>query len=331
MAWQPQYPGQVNNPFTSPFGGTTPPAQIPPAVFQVAEAAGLGAPVREYNRGANTSNAGRSALQIPLLMGLIGGGIGLLVGIVVPLLVVPFPFNLVTAGVVLVVFLPFAPMLIRLTRGSFGGGGKHDFRAWACPGGLVYTQGGQFSALRWEDIAYVWRKAGILNGVPSILGYSVQPMNGPTFAFNLLTGPYAGLIDMVENSSGSMSISSGAGEISSSGGFVQISGYASLNAYAGLGELIEEQLLQRRLPQFLESFQQGGSLPFGKVTIYPQGLSDGNKNLSWHEIASVQVSPLAILITKQPANLPWFNLSTSELPNAPLFVGLLNTLRARQG
>lgn len=301
---------------------------IPPAVFQAAEAAGLGNPTREYNRGANAS-AGRSAIAIPLILGLGGGGIGLLVGVIVPLLVTPFPFNLIVPAVVLLCILPFLPILIKLVKGVFGGGGASEFRAWSCPEGLVYMQEKRLCAVRWHDISAIWRKVGFVNGLPSTPGYIVQPANAAPFKFSLLTGPYAGLLDMAENTSGSMSISSGAGIISSQGGFIQIQGMADLSAYAGLGELIEERILNLYLPRILETFQQGQPIAFGPFLVSSQGLSDGNKNLAWEEIADIQVSAFAIRITKKPADLLWYNLSIPSLPNAALLIGLLNTIRAR--
>lgn len=330
MSWQsqPQFSAQPGAPFMSPVGQSAPSSAIPPAVFQAAEAAGLGSPFREYNRGANAS-AGRSAIAIPLILGLAGGGIGLLVGIFVPLLVTPFPFNLIAPAVILVCILPFLPMLIKLVRGVLGGGGASEFRAWGCPEGLVYLEGKQFFAVRWRDISAVWRKVGFVNGLPSTLGYIVQPANAAPFKFSLLTGPYAGLLDMMGNSSGSMSISSGAGVISSQGGFIQVEGMADLSAYAGLGELIEEQILNLYLPQILETFQQGQQIAFGTFLVSSQGLSDGSKNLAWEEIADIQVSAFAIRITKRPADLLWYNLSVPSLPNAALLIGLLNTIRAR--
>lgn len=46
---------------------------------------------------------------------------------------------------------------------------------------------------------------------------------------------------------------------------VQISGNYSLTEYAGLGDLIEEQVTQRALPRMLEAYRVGNVVSFGSL------------------------------------------------------------------
>lgn len=342
-----QFPGQPGFPYGpqagSPFAGQPgsgfqPP--FPPEVIQAAQAADLGMPTREYSKASKASNAlapGLGAARAGLAIGrysLIGSVVFVLIIGVVLLLVVPFPYNVFSAGLTIVITLlatlPFLGVFGRLTKAfSPSGGSAGALRFWGCPGGLVYMQGRQISTLRWEHLAQVWRKPAMVNGVLTTIGYTVQPANAQPFEFSLLGGPYAGLMGAF-GGAGSVSFSSGAGEISNYGGFTQISGYADLSAYAGLGDVIEEQMVKYQMPRAQAAYRSGNVVSFGQFAVHQQGLSDGTKTLAWNEIADIQVSGAAIQITKKPSSLVWFQLATSALPNVALLVALLNGIRSGQ-
>jgi len=338
MAWQHQpgqqlpaqsissFPGQPNTPLQGYPGMAYPQqSQIPPEVIAAAQAAGLGTPTREYRKGTAGSNPTTAGVQSFLGLTFIGVGVTILVVVAVILFTVPFPFNLITAGIMTVSILPFLPMILRLTRSA--GGGK-TFVAWSCPEGLVYSQNKQVSAVRWNDMQRVWRKVGMLNGMLTTLGYVVVPNNAPPFSFSMLNGPFAD-VALGNNTGGSMSVSFGGGEISNNGGFVQISGQFSLTEYAGLGDLIEERVIQQLLPRVMETYRADGVLVFGDQFVMSQkGMSDGARGeLAWTDVDRIQISVAAIQITKKPASMIWCNLSAATLPNFALLCAVLNTLQ----
>jgi hypothetical protein len=340
MAWQNQlgqqlptqstssFPGQPNIPFQGYPGMAYPQqSQIPPEVNAAAQAAGLGTPIREYRKGAAGSNPTTAGIQSFLGLTFIGVGVSILIVAAVILFIAPFPYNLITDGIMAVSILPFLPMILRLTRGVGGGGGK-TFVAWSCPEGLVYSQNKQVSTVRWSDMQQVWRKVGMLNGMLTTLGYVVVPSNAPPFSFSMLNGPFAD-VALGNNRGGSMSVSFGGGQISNNGGYVQISGQFSLTEYAGLGDLIEERVIQQLLPHMMEAYRVGGVLSFGQFVVRQQGMSDGARELAWTDVDQIQISVAAIQITKKPASMIWFNLSAATLPNFALLGAVLNTLRDR--
>jgi hypothetical protein len=251
---------------------------------------------------------------------------------VVLLFVVPFPYNVISIGLTVVIggltMLPFLGMLGGLMKG-FGGGSSSDPRFWACPAGLVSMQGKQISTFRWEQLAQVWRKSAMVNGVLRTIGYTVQPANGQPFSFSLLGGSYAGLMNAF-GGAGSVSISSGAGEISNNAGFTEISGYADLSSYTGLGDLLEEQMVKYQMPRAQAAYRSGTVVAFGPFAVHQQGLSDGMRTLAWNELADIQVSAAAIQITKKPSSLVWFHLAVSDIPNVALLVALLSGIRSGQ-
>ena len=331
------FPQAVGQP-GSPFPGQPRPqvqAPIPPAVYQAARVAGLGTPLQEYSKPSGSSGGaslpGMDVARYTTGIGLAIGVLSAIGTIILILLMVPPPMNWIiaisTLALMVVCTLPFIRMIggiIGFLRPSGSSGG--DLRFWSCADGLVSMQGEHIQTVRWSDIAQVWRKSALVNGILITIGYLVQPANGPQFSFSLLSGPYANLMNAF-GGRGGVSISSGAGQMSSYGGFTEISGYTDLSAYRGLGELIEDQMVRQQLPHALESYQRGTVVSFGHFSIHPQGLSDGRKVLTWNEIAEIQVSPAAVQITKKPAGLVWFTLNASAIPNMALLVAVLNTIR----
>lgn len=331
------FPQAVGQP-ESPFPGqpdTQAQAPIPPAVYQAAQVAGLGTPLQEYSKPSGSSgSASLPGMNVDRYTTGIGLAVGVLSAIgatVFILRAVPSPLNwiiaLSTLALIAVCTLLFSKLIggmIGFLRPSGSTGG--DLRFWSCADGLVYMQDEHIQTVRWSDIAQVWRKSALVNGILITIGYLVQATNGLQFSFSLLSGPYANLMNAFGGADG-VSISSGTGEMSSYGGFTEITGYTDLSAYRGLGELIEDQMVRQQLPHAIESYQRGNVVSFGQFSIHPQGLSDGLNELTWNEIADIQVSPAAVQITKKPAGLVWFTLNASAIPNMALLVAVLKTIQ----
>jgi|SRR5579863_1139156 len=299
--------------------------QFPPEVIAAAQAAGLGTPTREYRKSTVSKNSATNSVQSIMRMTFIGVGASTLIVIAILLFTVPAPFNWLSAGITAVCILPFIPFLLKFSRSIGGNKGNKALVAWSCPEGLVYTQGKQLNTMRWDEIRQIWRKPGMLNGMLTTLAYVVEPTNSAPFSFSMLNGPFADYV--LNNNAGSVSVSFGGGQISNNGGFVQISGNYSLTEYAGLGDLIEEQLTQRTLPRILETYRSGNAVSFGTFVLSQRGLSDGMRELAWNEIDQVQISVAAIQIAKKPASMTWFNLTATALPNFSLLCAVLNTIR----
>ena len=330
VPWQPgpQFPSR---PDVSPGGYPGQPisgqaAPIPPEVSQAAERAGLGAPTREYNRGAGNSSVTNVFGGMGGLIGIIGGGVGVLVGVLVPLMVVQFPLNLIFAGVALVCILPFVFIFRWLFRNS--GLGSSALRVWGCPDGLVYMQGRQVSAIRWEQLGLVFRKTALVNGAQAIIGYAVQPIEAPPFEFIILGGAFGSLASAGAGRPG-MSIETGAGRVTNYGGIVQIEGLVDASAYVGLGELIEEHLVAYQLPLVRELYQHGQTVAFGKFLLHQRGVSDGVNVVTWEEYDYAGLYDTGdIQVYKKPART--LALQVTGLPNVAVLKRFLQEIRENQ-
>jgi hypothetical protein len=169
-------------------------------------------------------------------------------------------------------------------------------------------------------------KAYFFNGTLTTLGYTVEPNSAPAFSFRMLNGSLAdGALH--GNTHAWRSAWFGNGKISNKRGFIQISGQFSLTEYAGLGDLIEERVIQQVLPRIMETYRASSALSFGVFVVRQQGVSDGARELAWADIDRVQISALALQITAKPAGAICFTFSAGELPNFALLCVLLRAIQ----
>jgi len=338
MSFQHNQPGQqvpwlpgpaFPSPSAAPAAGPGQAAPIPPQVLLSAERAGLGLPSKEYNRGAANS---RFLTAIGGVGGLIGFislllGVPIIIGtlIILPVLIAePLWTKMFMIGFGVVSLLLFAFFIRVQLRGTSMGGGA--FRAWACPNGLVYQQGRQIHALRWEQLGLVYRKMANVNGAERITGYAVQPINAPAFQFSALGGKLAGVASLARPG---LRIRTNAGMVINRGGIVYMLGNVDTSAYEGLGELLEEHLVAHQLPLVRDLYQSGQTVAFGKLLIHQQGLSDGTNVMSWEDYHSVAVHDSGyILVYKKPEGTLAFKVT--GLPNVALLNAFVGEIRASQ-
>lgn len=215
-------------------------------------------------------------------------------------------------------------------KGRAKRGGKRGsvFRAWDCSNGLVYQQDTHFQAMRWEQLATVTRQTAALYDWTFVtIRYVVQPEGAPAFDFTILGNSYAGLITP-QKERGSRDIKRRGVRIRLHwrGGVPWITSRVDLSAYAGLGELLEAQLVSHRLPGVLEAYQGDSGVAFGSLVASRQGITDGTRMLLWQEISGIGLSLTALQIAKQPAGLVCFEFSLLDLPNVALLEAFLTNV-----
>jgi hypothetical protein len=320
---------------------------FPAKVYHAARAAGLGSPIQEYSDGDRPAQrqgwlnlfSSRWLISFSLwllfslivpVMATILGVIGLVFGAV--LQSVFFPLNLIIDVTILMASLLLVPLLLRVLLDCMWPGYRIDravSRAWGCPDGLIYQQGKRFHAIRWEQLATVTCQTARVNGKYEAISYRVQPDGAPAFAFTLLTPVYARWIKPHHRSSGYSTVSAGVVQVYYfwQGSIQRISGVVDLSAYAGLGALIEEQLVSHRLPALLDAYRSGVGVPFGSLVFSKHGVTDGAKVLLWSELADIHISQKALQITRKPAGLDWLYLSLLDMPNLALLLAFLAAIR----
>ncbi len=101
----------------------------------------------------------------------------------------------------------------------------------------------------------------------------------------------------------------------------------TIGKISGMGETMQRQITHALTPRALESLRAGASLPFGKLSVNPLGVSNGTETLPWHEISSVTIQNGVIVIGKAGKRLRWASTPVAKTPNPYVFLSLIDTMR----
>ena len=94
-----------------------------------------------------------------------------------------------------------------------------------------------------------------------------------------------------------------------------------------MGEAMQTQITHTLTPRALEALRTGATLPFGKLSVNPMGISNGAETLPWHEISNVNVQNGVIIVGKVGKRLRWTSASVAKTPNAYVFLSLVDMMR----
>ncbi len=93
-----------------------------------------------------------------------------------------------------------------------------------------------------------------------------------------------------------------------------------------LGNTIQSEATKRHLPRALETYNSGGTVTFGNLSLNRTGLTKGGKTLAWNEIQGVQIQKGYINIKQQGRWLRWANIPVSSIPNMLVFLTLVDRI-----
>ena len=93
-----------------------------------------------------------------------------------------------------------------------------------------------------------------------------------------------------------------------------------------LGELLERELCQRRLPEILGAIRGGQTVAFGPLSVSNQGLSCSWGSVAWAEVTSVKISQGQVTIDKRGKWFSWEKVSAAEIPNLVLFLSVVDSM-----
>ena len=86
----------------------------------------------------------------------------------------------------------------------------------------------------------------------------------------------------------------------------------ALGKITELGEKMQQQITHTLTPRALEALRSGASLPFGKLSVNPLGISNGTETLAWGEISDVKLQNGVIVIGKVGKRLRWTSAAVGE-------------------
>jgi len=157
------------------------------------------------------------------------------------------------------------------------------------PDGLAYTMRGATEVVRWDDVTEVVQQITkhYTNGV----------YTGTT---HIYTVRRAGKPDLKFND--------------------------ALKNVEQLGTTIQQESYRRLLPRAIATYNAGGILHFGKLSVSQQGLSNGKETLAWSEIKGVKLDKGMISVSKQGKWLNWATANVAQTPNIFVFTALVDSI-----
>jgi hypothetical protein len=162
-------------------------------------------------------------------------------------------------------------------------------RVLVFPDGLVHIKNGKSSVFRWNDIGAVWQQITkrYVNGV----------YTGTTHFYTLRR--YDG---------------------------EQIKLNDSLGKVEELGNLVQSETFKRLMPKAIATYNAGGTVVFGKISVSPQGISNGKETLPWTEVKGVTIDRGVISVSKQGKWLRWASDTAANTPNLYVFLQLVDAI-----
>ncbi len=96
-----------------------------------------------------------------------------------------------------------------------------------------------------------------------------------------------------------------------------------------LGEAIQRMSADILIPLAIDSWQGGANIPFGRLHILQDGISDGYDTLPWNDVGAVTRRSSSIIITRSDTSR-WAVFPKSSIPNVNVFLGLAEHILAKR-
>lgn len=159
-------------------------------------------------------------------------------------------------------------------------------------GGFVYADGKTQQAIRWEDIAEVYR---------DVNEHEIEVSVFPVYTW--VRCRYT---------------------VVTRGG--QRIVLKSQQGIKYLGETIQHSTFNVMMPQALAALQAGATLPFGMFAVSPQGLRYIATLAPWNEVQSVKIEQEVVKVERQGHLVTWARLNIARIPNELVFLALVERL-----
>lgn len=94
-----------------------------------------------------------------------------------------------------------------------------------------------------------------------------------------------------------------------------------------MGETMQRLITRELTPRAMAALQSGATLPFGKVSVSPMGISNGTATLPWNQISNVSTANGLVLIYQAGKKLRWTSARISQTPNVYVLLSVINLMR----
>lgn len=94
-----------------------------------------------------------------------------------------------------------------------------------------------------------------------------------------------------------------------------------------LSKIIQEQIVPLQLPAAIDAYQTGQTLAFGEVRVNQQGITIGERSLSWPQVKSVTLQENKLAVFDITQRKPWGSVKAKKIPNLFLLFELADHAR----
>ena len=164
---------------------------------------------------------------------------------------------------------------------------RRNKRVLVFPDGLAYTKGAHTEICRWNDVAAVWQQ------VTRHYAHGVYMSTTHTYTVQRRDGKKFVFRD-------------------------------ELLDVEKLGNTIQAEVTKRLLPRAVETYNSGGVVNFGKLSLSRQGLSNGKETIPWSQVKEVRLGQGFITVKKEGKWLKWSNVTVASTPNVFVFLSLVD-------
>lgn len=157
------------------------------------------------------------------------------------------------------------------------------------PVGIAQVNHGRATIIRWDDVTQIWQNVTrhYYNGV----------YTGTTHYYKL---------------------------ISNDGRKLEFKN--NLHNIEQLGQTLQSEVTGRLFHQAAETYNSGGTITFGKLTISKQGLSNGKETIPWDKVKGVKLDRGVISVQKEGKWLNWTSQTVAQTPNIWVFTALVDQI-----
>jgi hypothetical protein len=167
-------------------------------------------------------------------------------------------------------------------------------RAQVYEHGLSYTRRNTTSTIRWDEVEAIWQH--VMTYRVRVLIFYIPVKTAHKYVIRKkLTGETITLNDTLGN----------VGE---------------------LGDHIQDHVLRHMLPGAIETYNNGGTLEFGKLSISQIGISNSKETIPWEQVSGVRIAEGHIIVKKTGKWLRWAGADVGKTPNVFLFITMIDRI-----
>jgi hypothetical protein len=93
-----------------------------------------------------------------------------------------------------------------------------------------------------------------------------------------------------------------------------------------LGDILQQQVTQRLLPQYAKTLNQGGRVRFGQLAVDRQGITAGKKTVPWERIQQLSIRRGVVMIKQEGQWIAWPRVMARDVLNLYIFLSLMGQI-----